>query len=590
MAQKINGNTEGVKASLLEQIALLYDVKMNQDEFASFELLEQMAEFTARTGREISVYISRDGRVADVSLGDTGKVSMPTLRLVRNEDRLSGVRCIHTHPNGDSRPSGVDLGTLRSARLDSMASMGVSADGRPLSLYAAFLGEMEGNERAIALFGPLRPYKLPNALLMQEIYAADARFKSSTKEVLEAKPQRAVLVGLDTNGGFDSMAELKELALSAGAQVVGQFTQKRKDIDNATYIGSGKADELSLSVSELEADLIIFDDELSAIQVRNLESATGTAVIDRTTLILDIFASRAQSREGKLQVELAQLKYSLPHLLGQGRTLSQQGAGIGTRGPGERKLEIDRRRIKRRIYELQQELNEIEKQRGLRRERREKNKVPLVALVGYTNAGKSSLLNAVSGAGVLTEDKLFATLDPVVRQVELKSGVSVLFSDTVGFISKLPHDLVDAFRSTLEEVREADLVLHVIDASSPELKAQKAVVEEVLASLHALDTPRIDVYNKIDKLAEKPVPREGAAFISAASGEGIEELLHSVEHALSASRQKVELLIPYGKYEAMSLIRAEGKLLCEEHAEDGTKVTALLDEQTLWKLKKLLGR
>ncbi len=590
MAQKINGNTEGVKASLLEQIALLYDVKMNQDEFASFELLEQMAEFTARTGREISVYISRDGRVADVSLGDTGKVSMPTLRLVRNEDRLSGVRCIHTHPNGDSRPSGVDLGTLKSARLDSMASMGVSADGRPLSLYAAFLGEMEGNERAVALFGPLRPYKLPNALLMQEIYAADARFKSSTKEVLEAKPQRAVLVGVDTNGGFDSMAELKELALSAGAQVVGQFTQKRKDIDNATYIGSGKADELSLSVSELEADLIIFDDELSAIQVRNLESATGTAVIDRTTLILDIFASRAQSREGKLQVELAQLKYSLPHLLGQGRTLSQQGAGIGTRGPGERKLEIDRRRIKRRIYELQQELNEIEKQRGLRRERREKNKVPLVALVGYTNAGKSSLLNAVSGAGVLTEDKLFATLDPVVRQVELKSGVSVLFSDTVGFISKLPHDLVDAFRSTLEEVREADLVLHVIDASSPELKAQKAVVEEVLASLHALDTPRIDVYNKIDKLAEKPVPREGAAFISAASGEGIEELLHLVEHALSASRQKVELLIPYGKYEAMSLIRAEGKLLCEEHAEDGTKVTALLDEQTLWKLKKLLGR
>jgi GTP-binding protein HflX len=588
MEHKINGNTQGVKSTLLEQIALLYDVKMNQDEFASFELLQQMAEFTARTGREISVYISRDGRVADVSLGDTGKVSMPTLRLVRNEDRLSGVRCIHTHPNGDSRPSGVDLGTLRSARLDSMASLGVSAEGKPLSLYAAFLGEMENNERTVALYGPLRPYKLPNALLMQEIFASDERLKSSTKEVLEAKPQRAVLVGLDTNGGFDSMAELKELAISAGAEVVGQFTQKRKDIDNATYIGSGKADELSLSASELEADLIIFDDDLSAIQVRNLENATGTAVIDRTTLILDIFASRAQSREGKLQVELAQLKYSLPHLLGQGRTLSQQGGGIGTRGPGERKLEIDRRRIKRRIYELQQELNEIEKQRGLRRERREKNKIPLVALVGYTNAGKSSLLNAVSDAGVLAEDKLFATLDPVVRQVELKSGVPVLFSDTVGFISKLPHDLVDAFRSTLDEVKEADLVLHVIDASSPELKAQKAVVEDVLTSLGALDTPRIDVYNKIDKLTETPVPREGAALISATSGEGIDDLLLKVEHALSASRQKVEVLIPYGKYEAMSLIRAEGKLLNEEHAEEGTKVTALLDEKTLWKLKKLL--
>lgn len=588
MEHKINGNTQGVRASLLEQIALLYDLKMNQDEFASFELLQLMAEFTARMGREISVYISRDGRVADVSLGDTGKVVMPTLRLVRNEDRLSGVRCIHTHPNGDSRPSGVDLGTLRSSRLDSMASLGVSPDGKPLSLYAAFLGEMENNERTVELYGPLRPYKLPNALLMQEIVNADARLKSSTKEVLEAKPQRAVLVGLDTNGAFDSMAELKELAISAGAQVVGQFTQKRKDIDNATYIGSGKADELSLSVSELEADLIIFDDELSAIQVRNLENATGTAVIDRTTLILDIFAARAQSREGKLQVELAQLKYSLPHLLGQGRTLSQQGGGIGTRGPGERKLEIDRRRIKRRIYELQQELNEIEKQRGLRRERREKNKIPLIALVGYTNAGKSSLLNAVSGAGVLAEDKLFATLDPVVRQVELTSGVPVLFSDTVGFISKLPHDLVDAFRSTLEEVKEADLVLHIIDASSPELKAQKAVVEDVLASLGALDTPRIDVYNKIDKLREKPTPRDGTAYISASSSEGIKELMQMVEQKLSASRQRVEVLIPYGKYEAISLIRAEGKLLNEEHAEEGTKVTALLDEKTLWKLKKLL--
>ncbi|MCE5235040.1 MAG: GTPase HflX [Clostridiaceae bacterium] len=589
MAQKVNGNTEGVKASLLEQIALLYDMRMNPDEFASFELLERMAEFTARLGREVSVYLGRDGRVQDVSLGDTGKVSMPTLRLVRNEDRLSGVRCIHTHPNGDARPSGVDLGTLRSARLDSMASMGVSADGKPLSLYAAYLGDMEENERAVALYGPLRPYKLPNKLLMQEIYAADARLKSSTKEVLSAKPQRAILAGLESNNGFDSMAELEELALSAGAQVVGRFTQRRREIDNATYIGSGKADELSLAASELEADLIIFDDELSAIQVRNLENATSTAVIDRTTLILDIFAARAQSREGKLQVELAQLKYSLPHLLGQGRTLSQQGAGIGTRGPGERKLEIDRRRIKRRIYELQTELEEIEKQRGLRRERREKNKVPLVALVGYTNTGKSTLLNAISGAGVLAEDKLFATLDPVVRQAELEGGTAVLFSDTVGFISKLPHDLVEAFRSTLEEVKEADLVLHVIDASSPELKAQKAVVEEVLASLGALDTPRIEVYNKTDKLPEKPVPHEGAAYISALNGMGVPELLNMVGRALGASHQRVELLIPYGKYEAMSLIRAEGKLLSEEHAEDGTKVTALLDEQTLWKLKKLLG-
>ena len=269
---------------------------------------------------------------------------------------------------------------------------------------------------------------------------------------------------MDNDEGYDTLRELADLAETAGALVVDSVRVRRRPIDNATYIGSGKAEELSLRGSELEADLFIFDDELSAIQLRSLEQILEARVIDRTTLILDIFASRATSREGKLQVELAQMRYMLPRLLGQGTSLSRLGGGIGTRGPGEKKLEIDRRRIRRRVFELENELSEIEKQRGLRRENRKANRIPLVALVGYTNAGKSTMLNALTNSDVYAANQLFATLDPVVRQIALDGGTEALISDTVGFINKLPHDLVSAFKSTLEEVSNADLIIHVVDA------------------------------------------------------------------------------------------------------------------------------
>ena len=589
MTQQINGNTEGIRNSLLEQIRDLYQLRMEADTFASFALLSAMAGFTGQIGREISVYIARDGRVVDISIGDSGKVSMPNVRLVRNEDRLCGVRCIHTHPNGDGRLSSVDAGTLRSMRLDAMAALGVGPEGQPTNFYAGYLGDMdEAGSRDVLLYGPLRPYKLPQKALMREIYLADDRFKSSTKAVEEARPERAILVGLESDAPYDTLAELGELAATAGALVVGRATQRKRDIDNATYIGSGKAEELSLTASALEAALLIFDDELSPVQTRNLETITGVRVIDRTALILDIFARHAQSREGKLQVELAQLHYALPRIFGQGKDLSRQGSGTIARGPGETKLESDKRRIRRRIYELGEELKTVEKQRGLRRERRQKEAVARIALVGYTNAGKSTLLNALTGAGVLAEDKLFATLDPVVRQVALPNGSQALLSDTVGFINKLPHELVTAFHSTLEEVRQADLILHVVDVSAGYYPSQMQVVEEVLASLGAGDIPCIRVYNKADQ-AEGPLPQDGVA-ISALQGTGLEALLQAVEQALSARYKEISLVIPYDKYEAMALLKREGRILEETHEGAGTLVRAQVEESLLWRLKRILGQ
>ena len=591
MANKPNGNLTGIKSAMLDRLNSLYDFKQGLDEFASFELLSELCACSGEINREISVYISRDGGIVDVSVGDSAKVSMPSMRLVRNEDRLCGVRCIHTHPSGDGRLSGVDLGTLRSMKLDCMAAVGVS-DGKPTQLYAAYLGDFDEDtgSRAALVYGPMRPYKLPQKALIAEIFNSDDRFRSTTKEVEAVEQERAVLVGMDNDEGYDTLEELNELAKTAGALVVGKVRVRRRTIDNATYVGSGKANELSLMGSELEADLFIFDDELSAIQLRTLEETLGARVIDRTTLILDIFAARATSREGKLQVELAQMRYRLPRLIGQGQVLSRLGGGIGTRGPGEKKLEIDRRRIRRRVFELETELSEIEKQRGLRRESRKANRVPLVALVGYTNAGKSTMLNALTDSNVLAEDKLFATLDPVVRKITLSGGTEALLSDTVGFINKLPHDLVEAFKSTLEEVSNSDLILQVVDISCPYHEKQMRVVDGVLESLHAADIPRIIVFNKADAIAscDLPAESENRINVSALRGTGIEKLLSAVELKLNSARTEVDILVPYSKYEAVSMIRDRGMLLSEEHTEAGTHIRALLDAESIGQLRKIL--
>lgn len=587
MDKKINGNTAGIRDSVLDQMLSLYDIRAQQYEFVPYDLIEAMAGFTGSLGREVSVYISRDGRVKDVSIGDASKVSMPDMRLTRSEHGLSGVRCIHTHPNGNACLSGVDLGTLRSMRLDAIAAIGV-ADAKPTAVYAAFLGDMEGGERSALVYGPMQPYRLPQKALIAEIREADLRLRGDSQEE-GGRPERAILVGMYGSGEEALLDELARLADTAGAKVVGRFAQRRRAADNATYIGSGKAEELALKASELNADLFIFDDELNAVQLRNLEQILGCRVIDRTTLILDIFAARAASREGKLQVELAQLKYRLPRLTGQGQALSRLGGGIGTRGPGEKKLEVDRRRLRRRIFELERELSEIEKQRGVRRERREKNKTPAVALVGYTNAGKSTLLNAVSGADALAEDKLFATLDPIVRMVELPNGTQALFCDTVGFINKLPHDLVKAFRSTLDEVRYADVIVHVIDSSADDYRAQADVVEDVLQGLGAGDTPRVNAYNKSDKTNNAPYLKETDALVSALSHSGLDSLLEKVEKVLNSNSFEEEVFVPYDKYEAASFLRAQGGVIFERHEEDGTLIRASMDDATLRRVKNIIG-
>ena len=587
MKKAINGNINGIRDSILNEMLWLYDTQMSADEFLSDEICDALVHFTSLINREVLIYVSRVGKIEDVRIGDDHSVHMEEMRLVRNIDRLSGVRCIHTHPNETGYLSDVDIGSLNALRLDAMCAIGVK-DGKASSVYAAFIGDMEGEERIPVWYGPMRAHHLPQKQLMDAILEADKRLQSDTYNIIEIKPDRAVLAGIESADGYDTLSELAELCQTAGIKVVAKEQQRRRAVDAGTYIGSGKAEELALTASAVEADIFVFDDELTAVQLRNLEQILGLPIVDRTMLILDIFAQRAQSREGKLQVELAQLKYRLPRLLGMGKVLSRQGAsGVGMRGPGEKKLEIDRRRIRRRVFELEQELAEIEKQRGLRRAKRAANPIPVVALVGYTNAGKSTLLNLLSGADALAEDKLFATLDPIVRKITLPNGTECLLSDTVGFINKLPHDLVNAFRSTLDEVSDADLILHVVDASSDYYEVQMRVVEEVLGSLSALETPRIEVFNKIDKPEAKP--KSNGIAVSAALGTGIESLLKAIEDALAMTQVRLEIVVPYEKYDAMQMIRQSATILSETHDEDGTHLTLLLNESETWRIKKAIS-
>lgn len=397
----------------------------------------------------------------------------------------------------------------------------------------------------------------------------------------EIQPERAFLVSVDT-GDFDaeaSMNELYELTESAGAQPIGAMIQKRERPDGATCIGSGRLEELKGFCESQEIDLVIFDCELTPTQIRNLEFETDVRVIDRTMLILDIFASRARSREGKLQVELAQLKYLLPRLTGKGTALSRLGGGIGTRGPGESKLETDRRHIRRRIENLKEQLSQVEQHRDQLRKRREKDGIITAAIVGYTNAGKSTLMNTLTDAGVLAEDKLFATLDPTSRALKLPNGVSVMLIDTVGLVRRLPHHLVEAFHSTLEEAAVADIILNVCDASNPEAQIHLEVTRELLSSLGCDTQPVIPVMNKCDLVPSLlDIPMIGNAVrISAKTGEGIPDLLAAVEENLPVSLRKVSLLLPFDQAGIVAQIRKDHVLYEEEYRPEGIFVSALLD-------------
>ncbi len=404
-------------------------------------------------------------------------------------------------------------------------------------------------------------------------------------------PEKAILVSVDT-GEYDcdvSLDELSELANTAGAEEIARVIQKRETYDAASVVGEGKLNEISELCRLYCAELIIFDCELTASQIRNIEDATEVRVIDRTTLILDIFAGRAVSAEGKLQVELAQLKYRLPRLMGLGTSLSRLGGGIGTRGPGETQLETDRRHIRRRIDKLSEELRELEKRRGLARSRRKKDNVQVGAVVGYTNAGKSTLLNLLTGAGVLAEDKLFATLDPTARSVELPDGRNLVLIDTVGLIRRLPHNLVEAFKSTLEETASADIIIHVCDASDPEVAEKAEVTLKTLAELGAAEIPVVTVLNKCDKISEELPTDEKTVKISALKNEGIPELMQAISRNLPQTSRRMKLLLPYEKAGLSAQIRQNGKVFSEEYTESGVLIDALVENVLIKQMSEYIA-
>ena len=586
----IHGELKNIKKSVLESLEGLYELAVPAGQLVTREIAELMLAVTAELQREVAVYINRQGKVLQVSVGDDATVDLPEIRQRKSENRLSGVRCVHTHPSSDTRLSAPDLSSLRSMRFDVMAAIGMK-DGRIYGSMAFLSGELTESGGYVVHgtkelpIGDLNRYNL-----MQLVTAINKELGRNQLKETEKRQERAILAGVDYNasaGGWsieDSLTELKGLAETAGAQVAGKVIQRKAKPDNAFFLGRGKVDEIGMLAQNVEADLLIVDDEISPSQQRNLEMSTGLRVVDRTALILDIFAQRARSAAGKLQVELAQLRYNLPRLGGQGLVLSRQGGGIGTRGPGETKLEMDRRRIHGRIHDLEERIAKLKNQRQLHRTQRKNSRIPTAALVGYTNAGKSTLLNALAaGDEVLAEDKLFATLDPTTRLVELDEKQELLLTDTVGFIQKLPHTLVSAFQATLEETVEADLLLHVVDASDANYELQIKAVMEVLREIGAQDKPSMFVFNKADKLPEAARDNEYVAarmlqgrdgvVISAKDEQGLKILREKIKSFFNQGQVTLTLCIPYDQGALVTELHNLGKVEAIDYDEQGTLLT-----------------
>jgi GTP-binding protein HflX len=589
---EVYGEKEGLKKVILDSLEQLYQHTVPFGQTITNELAQDMAVITEQLNREIAVYINRRGNVVQVAVGDNKTVPLPAAEGRRALNRLSGIRCIHTHPGGDSRLSSVDLASLKEMRFDIMAAVGIRDGIQEISF-----GFISGHSADNYELGTVRPLALADFIQIDLNYLVTQIERSLESKDVNAtldQTERALLVGVDRQGEWDvddSLSELAQLAETAGAVVVGSVWQKRSRADAAYFIGRGKVQEISLIRQEREANIVIFDDELSPAQQRNLEQVLGSKVIDRSALILDIFAQRARSHEGKLQVELAQLKYNLPRLGGQGLVLSRLGGGIGTRGPGETKLEVDRRRIRSRINDIEKEIENLKKHRALHRERRQAARIPTTALVGYTNAGKSTLLNKITEAGVLAEDKLFATLDPTTRRTKLPGGREILLTDTVGFIQKLPHQLIAAFRGTLEEVIHADLLLHVVDASHPQYEKHIQAVYQVLKELGADTKPVITVFNKVDKvdsshLVERMLREAGTIAISAADGTNIDKLLTLIEDSLLASTMDATLLIPYEESGFVNKLYEFATVDSVEYKPEGISVAVSLPLEQYERCKK----
>ena len=589
----IYGNIDGVKKSAIEELDRLYKVKCPKDEVCSIEIIEVISRVSSFIEREVSVAIDRRGNIKSIAIGDSTSVEIETLDI--REKKLAGVRIIHTHPNGMSNLSALDISALIKLKLDAIVAIGIY-EGKILDCSLGMLtvndDKLDYEEK-----GNIPLKEITKIHILNKINYIDSLVKE--KDIIEDDEEKAILVGSDTR---ESLEELNELTKACDIPVLESVYQSRNKIDAAFYIGRGKVLEIAQLRQKLRANVVIFDDELSGSQVRNLEAAIGAKVIDRTTLILEIFARRAKSREAKIQVELAQLKYRMSRLQGLGTIMSRTGGGIGTKGPGEKKLETDRRHIKEQIYDLNDELKKIKKIRETQREKRNKESIPKVSLVGYTNAGKSTLRNALCDVAAQKEvvgkekvfeaDMLFATLDITTRAIVLKNKGVITLTDTVGFVRKLPHDLVEAFKSTLEEVIYSDLLCHVVDTSSDTAIEQIKAVEEVLSELGASDKKAILVLNKIDKATEEQLENVKKATseyetieISAREGINLEELLGLIEENLPYKMKKCEYLIPYDRSDMSSFLHRNGRVLEEDYRENGTFMFVEVDEESYNKSK-----
>ena len=537
MREALFGNTAGLKASHSKRLVATGRRRVQQRELVSPELARHLTELSREIGRQLGVLINRRGEVENVIVGDARQLVLPDIGRARaGPARLRGLRLVHTHLK-DEPLTRDDLTDLVLLRLDAVAAVVAREDGLPGKVYLATL--MPWN-----VSGNL--YNLAEAPSLYELdFDAQAQIGALEQEMARVAPVRAVgvagraiLVGVHTGArgpAEASLQELQELARTADVQVLDVILQARKEIDPRTLVGEGKLQEILVRSMQLGADLLVFDHDLNPSQARHTAEATSLRILDRTQLILDIFAQRAQSADGKLQVELAQLKYLLPRLVGRDDSLSRLAGGIGGRGPGETKLEIDRRRVRERIAALEARIDRLSGDRATRRRQRNRTGVPVVSIVGYTNAGKSTLLNALTNSDVLAVNKLFATLDPTSRRLKFPRDREVIVTDTVGFIRDLPKDLVAAFRATLEELEEADLLLHVVDASDPRHDEQAKAVERVLSSLDVSTKPRLLVYNKADRALDAArglALRDDGVAVSSVTRQGFPELIARCEEIL----------------------------------------------------------
>lgn len=540
--KRLFGNVAGLKPSQIRRLENLYRRRVPPEVLITPELARDLSLLSHEIRRQIGLLVNRQGRIAFVVVGDPRRIVIPTTAEYQAAPgRLNGLRCIHTHLNEEPLTRD-DLTDLALLRLDLMAAIGTGTDGLPRRVQAAHV--LPGASERLPC--RLLPDLAPNALNL-DCQALVQALEDELQRVITGRTagftrDRALLVSVSSaprRQSEESMAELKQLARSGGIEVVGSVIQQREKVDHRYLIGTGKLQELAIHALQEAASIIVFDQELNPSQIRSITDQTDLRVIDRTQLILDIFAQRARSREGKLQVELAQLKYMLPRLVGKGTALSRLAGGIGGRGPGETKLEVDRRRVRRRIAQLEDALEEVRRHRRQLRAKRDKKHVPVISIIGYTNAGKSTLLNSLTHSRVLAEERLFVTLDPSSRRLRFPRDIEVIITDTVGFIRDLPRDLMVAFRATLEELENADLLLHVVDLSNPRFEDQIRAVEAIIEDLQLGAKACLNVFNKRDRvapdLARNVASRHSGVAVSARDPSTLPPLIERMRSMIAAA-------------------------------------------------------